>query len=110
MGEAEAEENEDNEFEEHNFEMYNFGVVRPSYVPESGLGQMAGNEWMGDDPRVTTSRNIFLCGGGEPPPQVSSMSNLRFTGHNWLGRTWLGDMERRVANVFRVGDGDMPNG
>ena len=109
MGEAEAEENEDREFEEHSFEINSFGVVRPSYVPESGLAHI-GNEWMGDDPRATTSRNIFLCGGGEPPPQLSSMSNFRFTGHNWLGRTWFGDMDRRVAKVFLVGDGDMPKG
>lgn len=107
VGEAEAEENDDNEFDEHNLEMNSFGVVRPSYVPESGLAHI---EWLGDDPRATMSRNIFLCGGGEPPPQLSSMSNFRFTGHSWLGRTWFGDMDRRVAKVLRVGDGDMPNG
>lgn len=41
---------------------------------------------------------------------LSSMSNFLLTGQSWLGLTWFGDIDRRVANVLRVGDGDIPNG
>lgn len=38
------------------------------------------------------------------------MSNFRLTGPKELGRIAIGDIERRVANVRRVGDGDRPYG
>lgn len=41
---------------------------------------------------------------------VSSNSNFRLTGPSWLGRIAIGDIERLVAKVRRVGDGDKPYG
>lgn len=52
-----------------------------------------------------------MNGGGDAAyADVSSISNLRLTGPSGLGRIALGDIERRVANVRRVGDGDRPYG
>lgn len=99
-GEWAAEEGDDTDEVAHSLETKNFGVMRPS------ASEMGDGVWqMGDEPRL--SRNIFLCGGVEHVELLSSRSNLRFTGHSVLGRMALGDIERRVEKVLRVGLGDI---
>lgn len=54
---------------------------------------------------------IFLyagCDDVELQLPSSTISNFRFTEPSGLGRIAIGDIERRVANDRRVGDGDMP--
>lgn len=55
--------------------------------------------------------NNFLNGGGEQVLDGSSNSNFLLTEFaSWEGRIGTGDIERRVANDLRVGDGESPYG
>lgn len=98
----------------HSLDMNSFGVIRPSYVPESGLGHIEEGDWQtGEEPRLSV--NIFFNGGWEYTFQLlpvlpSSNSNLRLTGPNCDGRIAMGDIDRLVAKVRLVGDGDKPYG